>query len=181
MMRISKNPNALKRPQRGKESKRDQHGTERKGVLKCPYCGNVRFEKEWHTSIATLRSKRKDKNLKVTQEEVCSACTMIRGGLFEGELFVESFPLKHKNELLRLIKNFGNRDTEMDPQNRIIAIEKVDGELRIITTENQLANRLAKKIKDVFNKVEVSISFSKEPYKVNRVRAIFISEEDKNI
>ncbi|MDP3880765.1 MAG: hypothetical protein Q8Q32_01100 [bacterium] len=174
MAEIFRQKNVVKLPERNKESKHDQYGKAQKGIVKCPYCGNVNFEKEWHGSIAELRKKKKDKKLKPSSEDICPACKMIRNGLFEGELFVESIPKKYRKELLRLIKNYGKRDSEMDPQNRIIAIEEMDGEIRITTTENQLANRLAKKIKGAFNKVKVDISFSEDPYEVNRVHAIFV-------
>ncbi len=94
--------------------------------------------------------------------------------LYEGELTIENVPAKVRKELSQLVKHFGKTATERDPQDRIIDIERKGASWRITTTENQLASRLAKKVRESFKKhVAVHISHSKEPYEVDRVRATF--------
>ncbi|MBI2120733.1 MAG: hypothetical protein HYT94_03880 [Parcubacteria group bacterium] len=160
-------------PQRGREDKNEAYWREHAGVTKCPKCGNVHFKKRWYASEADLAHRLKKKKLEITERKFCQACTMVKEHMFEGEVFVEGFSSKQKNELLNLIKNFGERATERDPQDRIIKIEKTEKGYRITTTENQLAGKLAKKIKDVFKKVDVRISHAPEPAEVSRVRVAF--------
>lgn len=77
------------------------------------------------------------------------------------------------------MQSYGQKALEKDPQNRIIAVEKTSEGHRVTTVKNQLANRLAKKIKDVFNTVELHMSYSPEPAKVDRVHAIFQDPDEK--
>jgi ssDNA-binding Zn-finger/Zn-ribbon topoisomerase 1 len=163
-------------PQPGREAEHDEYGQEHKGVTECPECHNVHFKKRWHRSIHELNTHVKS-ILQVNKKVICRACKMTQDHLFEGELFIEECPERHEEELLRLIHNVGKRAQEMDPQHRIINIGKTDqGAYRVTTTENQLADRLAKKIKAAFNTVGIHLSHSKEPYKVDRIHVTFHSQ-----
>ena len=104
---------------------------------------------------------------------------MIEERAFEGEILIEEFPTHHRKELLRLARKFGERAMKRDPQDRIIKIEETEKGYRITTTENQLADRLAKKIKDVFNTVDIHFSYSSGPEEVDRIHIIF--HEVKNL
>ncbi len=173
MARIFRKKSSIKLPQRGREAEHDEYGHEHKGITECPQCLNVHFKKKWHASLDILQKHAKDKLLTTARKEICPACSMVKDHLYEGELFVEEFPNRHKTELLNLIHKFGERALERDPQDRIIQIEETIKGFRITTTENQLANRLAKKIRDVFNTVKIDFSHSKEPYKVDRIHVTF--------
>lgn len=166
---------SVKLPKRGRAPENEEYGRHEKGVVSCPECGNVLFEKRWHPSLLSLEKKAKTRRLTITKEELCPACSMTKQGLYEGELMVERFPARFHEELFNLIFNFGNRATKRDPQDRIIAVSKDGGRFRITTTENQLADRLGKKIKEVFNSVALDIKHSREPYEVDRVRAVYLT------
>lgn len=173
MARIFRKKSSVKLPQRDREAEHEEYGRERKGIAECPLCHNVRFKKKWHVSLQELQEHAKDKVLKVEREERCPACTTIKEHLYEGELFLEEFPDHLRIELLRLVHNFGERATARDPQDRIIDVKETARGYRVTTTENQLANRLAKKIKDVFNTVKIHFSHSEEPYEVDRIHVTF--------
>lgn len=129
------------------------------------------FSKKWHHSIDALNTHHKP-TLQVHNKALCRACNMIQDHLFEGALFIEECLERHKEVLLRLIHDFGTLAQEIDPQHRIINMDKIKQKAyRVTTTENQLAARLAKKIKEVFKTVEVHLPHSKEPYKVDRIYA----------
>lgn len=164
---------SIKEFPRGREAQREEYGRERGGIVECPRCHNAHFKKRWHASLASLKARLKTEDVRSAKQQLCPACKMIANHLFEGELFVEGFPSRHKTELLNLIRNFGARAVEMDPQHRIIATEETKKGYRVTTTENQLADRLAKKIKEVFHAVEIHFSHSSEPSEVDRVRVIF--------
>lgn len=164
---------AAKQPQPGREAENEAYWQERKGIIKCPRCGNVHFKKRWYASEEELAERLKVRKLEIAERKLCQACKMIKEHLFEGEVFIEGFSARQKSELLKLIKNFGERATMRDPQDRIIKIEKIYAWFRVTTTENQLASKLAKKIKDVFKTVQVHFSYSPEPSEVARVRVVF--------
>lgn len=173
MIRRLHTARAKKQPQPGREAENEAYWREHKGITKCPRCGNVHFKKRWYASAEDLAERLKVKKLEIAERKLCQACKMIKEHLFEGEVFIEGFSANQKNELRNLIKNFGTRATERDPQDRIIKIEKTDTGYRITTTENQLANKLAKKIKDVFKTVDVHFSRTPEPEEVSRVHVVF--------
>ena len=56
-----------------------------------------------------------------------------------------------KEEVLRLLKNAGQRATERDPLDRIFAWENLGKKVAVYTTENQLAISLGKQVKRAFN------------------------------
>lgn len=103
----------------------------------------------------------------------CPADAMIREGQFEGEVTITKIPSAYRTELLNLIENFGERAMERDNQHRVSNVQDDDDTIVVTTTENQLAVKLGKKIKHVFNKVDVDISYSEEPYQVARVSVQF--------
>lgn len=173
MARIFQKPSSVKLPQRGREAEHEQYWRERKGVTKCPVCANVHFKKRWYASEEDLFASLKQGHPGITEEKMCQACKMVKEHTFEGELFIEEVPMRYRQELLKLVKNFGERARQIDPQHRIIAVEEIVNGYRVTTTENQLAGKLAKKIRGVFNKVKIHFSHSAEPAEVDRVHAVF--------
>lgn len=173
MARVFKKTSSIKLPQQNRAAQHEEYGPEHKGIVGCAKCDNVHFKKRWIPSLDELREREKNSTLKVSSRATCPACTMKKEHLYEGEIILEAFPTRLKEEMLNLIKNFGERAVSQDPQDRIIDIIETPSGLRITTTENQLANRLAKKIRDVFNTVTVNFSHSQEPYEVNRIRVTF--------
>lgn len=173
MARIFRKTSSIKLPQRDREPQHEEYWREHKGITKCPGCGNVHFKKRWCASEDDLRERLKIKKLEIAEKKICPACKMIKEHTFEGELFIEEFPGHLRNELLRLIKKFGERAIRIDPQDRIIKVEEMKTKYRVTTTENQLADKLAKKIRDVFNTVDIRFSHSPEPAEVDRVHVTF--------
>lgn len=173
MARIFIKTRSVRLPPRGREAEHEEYWREHKGVTKCPMCGNVHFKKRWYVSEKDLQKRLKVEKLKIAEKKLCPACQMTEGRTFEGELFIEEFPDHLRKELLRLVRNFGKRAAELDPQDRIIKITETKQGYRVTTTENQLADKLAKKIRDTFNKVEIRFSHSPEPEEVDRIHVIF--------
>ena len=163
----------VKLPLRGRAAKNEEYWREHKGIVACPRCKNLHTKKRWYVSEDKLKRTLKTSKIIVTEKKSCPACTMIKNHTFEGEVFIEGFPTEMKQELKNLINNFGERATAIDPQDRIIATETTRKGYRVTTTENQLANKLAKKIRDAFNTVEVTFRNSAEPSEVSRVHVIF--------
>lgn len=182
---IGKNPNKKpirkespdKKPQRDGQAKRDEIWKEHKGMAICRYCENVRIKKQWHHGVEDVGGQVNKETMDNIKKEVCPACSTIRQNMFAGEVLIENFPERFRDELLNLISNFGRDATKRDPQARIITVGTTEKGYRVTTTENQMASRLAKKIKKVFNAVKIDFSHSSEPYEVNRVRVEYKKEE----
>lgn len=158
----------------------------------CPQCHCVYFNKSWHHSLEQdIKRFREEKQVKF---QLCPACQLIKDGGFEGEIIIESVPERFKEEIKTLTKNFGKRAFEQDPMDRIISIKEktvkrpttrrkkgaasrkeFEGlkDIEILTTENQLAVRLAKKIDEIFGgKPKTSIGHS-EKEDIVRIRISF--------
>jgi len=166
----SYNPSKIQLPKSAREA--GPLKKERKSLAMCKKCNAFYYKKSWHHSTDTL-SPREARKLNV-EFRLCPACKMISERLYEGKLTIENVPNKFRVELLNLIKSFGKRAEQIDSQHRLIEIGHERGNIVVTTTENQLAAKLAKKIKGVFNKVDVRFSHSKEPYEVERVRVKFL-------
>lgn len=165
---------SIKLPLRNREAKNEAYWREHKGIVACPRCKNLHTKKRWYASEDTLKHALKTSTIVIAEKKICPACTMIKNHTFEGELFIEGFPTDMKKDLKNLINNFGKRATAIDPQDRIIAIETTRKGYRVTTTENQLANKLAKKIRDAFNTVEIDFKNTAEPSEVSRVHVTFV-------
>lgn len=103
---------------------------------------------------------------------ICPACKMKAENLFEGEIRILKITKEHDKEIANMIDVFKEKAVSIDPQHRILEIKRNKDEVVITFTENQMAVRLAKKIKSAFKKATVKISHSAEPYEVSRVELV---------
>ncbi len=137
----------------------------KKGLVMCRDCGAVYFKKHWHENIEALNtaeatSFEKDTAVKF---EICPACKLLKNHQYEGRVKIINVPEKSAAELEGLIRNFCGRAEGRDPMDRLIEIKKKDAIWEVWLTENQLANKLAKKIADVFDKTKTTTHFAPEP------------------
>lgn len=148
-------------------------GLAKKGFRLCRTCRAVYFNKSWHhRNTIDIAATKKNRRPRVTK---CPACTMIADHQFEGLLIIEDIPRRLETELSRLIKSYCKKAYQKDCQHRLIALDKNRrGVWRVTTTENQLASKLAHKIKGVFNKVTAEVAYSKEPDDVERTTVRFL-------
>jgi len=166
---------------RGPRSKKEEaeFGPGQVDILVCKKCHAIYWYKSWHHRLSNYPELKESKHLKFV---LCPACQMIKDKKYEGEIIIENVPENIKKDIKILAKNFGERATAADPMDRIISIKekkvrrvtnkrkrgaesrkKFKGltDLQILTTENQLATRLAKKINEIYGrKFSVSISHS---------------------
>lgn len=179
-------------PRRQKPRKEEaEFGPGKIDTLICKKCGAVYWHKSWHHRLSDYPELKRSKRLKFT---LCPACQMVLDKKFEGEIILENVPEHFKNNIKTLAKNYGARASGLDPMDRIISIKErraqrvtarrkrgatfrkeFEGsrDIRILTTENQLAKRLAKKINEIHGgKLKVSISHSHEE-DVSRIKITF--------
>lgn len=170
-----------------KSKKEEQEfGRGKKDIQVCKKCDSIYYSKSWHHRLDDYPYLKESKQLKFT---LCPACQMIRDGRFEGEIIIEGcFSKEEKMLIENTVRNIGKEGFKRDPQDRIIKIEekkisKKDlkkmkeeierkDKIHVLTTENQLAVRIAKKVAETF-KGTMQISYSKKE-STTRVRVILM-------
>lgn len=134
----------------------------KKGIFACEMCDAVYYLKSWHHKAEAYQKldSLEDADMRFF---VCPACQMLKDGTFEGEVIIENPPQDAREDLLRNIKNTGQKEYERDPMDRILKTEERPGHIRVLTSENQLARNIARHIERAFkNNAELSIQWSKE-------------------
>ena len=138
----------------------EEFGGGKKGLVLCSECREVYYKKSLHHSLLDLKSLNESAQVNFV---LCPACKMIKDGQFEGRIIISGVPQNLMIELLNLIKGFCKRAYQRDPMDRLIDIKRAKDSFIVTTTENQLANKLAQKIKNTFNNVKTKTTFSKDP------------------
>jgi NMD protein affecting ribosome stability and mRNA decay len=169
MHRIFRSPSSIRLPRSSAVEKNNEYSRQHKGIEVCPDCKNAHYKKRWYSSIKEIISHVRGKKPEVTDKKYCPACLMKRNNSFEGELVLQNIQENNKREILRLIRSFGDRAKQMDPQDRVLSVSDNKEAIRVLTSENQLAEKLGKKMREVFRNVALQIKHSREPYEVTRV------------
>ncbi len=151
------------------------------GLIFCGDCNAVYYKKSWHRNLRNYKNLSENSPIKFS---LCLACKMIKDRQFEGEIIINNIPANIEGSLIHLIEAFGRRAEQKDNQHRVISINLIRNKISngagknkmglvVTTTENQLAVKLAKKIKDVFKKIDMKISYSPSPSDVAYVKLSF--------
>lgn len=144
-----------------------EFGQAKKNFRQCRDCGAVYSDKAWHPDSPAKESATFGQQLFMTR---CPACQMVANRQYEGVVIIQDIPQQYRHELLHMIRGFGVRAYAQDCQHRIIEIRQEENDKWVVTTtENQLAVRLAKKIREVFDKVQVRTAHSRQPDDVVRL------------
>lgn len=168
MSKVFKKPYDVKLPKSSHAA--EEFGGGKKGIILCQDCDSFYFKKSWHRDFKGPKTE--NVNLPVNFK-LCPACQMIKNKQYEGRIIFKNVPEKYSDELKNFIVGFCERAADRDPMDRLIEIKKSGAEWIATTTENQLANKLAKKIKDVFNKLNLKTKFSQEPSDVVEITVEF--------
>lgn len=140
------------------------------GLIFCKVCEAVYYKKSWHRNLRDYKNLKENLGVKFS---LCPACEIIKNRQFEGEIIIKNAPAEILNDLKHLIESFCKKAYERDSQHRLIGVKEIKADLIITTTENQLAVKLAKKIKETFKKTEMKISYSPAPSDVVYVKLKF--------
>jgi len=165
-------------PRRQKSRREEaEFGLGKENILVCEKCSAVYCCKSWKARFGDVPRLKESKNIKFV---LCPACQQILEKKYEGEIILENVPNDFKEEIRALVKNYGKKASMKDPMDRVISIEEQKicrvtagrkrkatsrknfrglKNIRILTTENQLAVRLAQKINEIFGG-KLSISYS---------------------
>lgn len=137
-----------------------EFGKGKKDIVICKKCNAVYFYKSWHHQLEEYSHIKEDKKLKFI---LCPACQMIKDKKYEGEVIMENIPLDLRKNIVNTIKNVGKEAFKRNSQSRIIYIKEIEKnkKIRVLTTENQLAVRIGKKIKSAYHP-EMKIQYAKK-------------------
>ncbi|MEX2052917.1 MAG: hypothetical protein WD898_01680, partial [Candidatus Paceibacterota bacterium] len=144
----------LRRPRPKKDEQ--EFGLAPKEFIICSECNSVFFDKSWHHRLDDdIEHLNPDKKVEF---KTCPACQMKKDKVFEGQLVIilEENP-GAAEEIMRVVKNSEEQAKEKDPMDRILWTEKQGKEIRIFTSENQLAVRMAKKLDSAFKGGKIDI------------------------
>ncbi|MDP3947433.1 MAG: NMD3-related protein [bacterium] len=141
-----------------------------KGVVFCGTCNIAYYKKAWHHNLRHFKSFEKDVPVVF---RLCPACTMIKNKQFEGRVTLLYVPAKYQQEVERLVRAYGERAYQRDPLDRVIGIKKMKDGFEVTTTENQLAQKLARKVQETFKTARPSISHSASPSDVAFITVTF--------
>lgn len=149
-------------PRRQREKKHGQEFISGKlDIIICPDCQSVYYEKSWHHSLKDYSQLSEDKNVDF---EACPACRMEKDKQFEGLVVFKNVPANIKEDLLRTIHNIEGRAFSRDPLDRILRIGEDENDIKVYTSENQLAISIGKQVSRAFKGVfkDSDIKFSHE-------------------
>lgn len=136
-----------------------EYGPGKEDIIVCEKCHAVYYYKSWHHHLRDYPELSEEKALNFDK---CPACRMIENGKYEGELTVEGIKSSKKEMVKNAIENMGEESFNRDSQHRIISIEEpAEDTFRVLTTENQLAVRIGKKVAHSFDG-EIEIKYSEE-------------------
>src|SRR3989344_7511898 len=142
----------------------EEFGYAKAGRAVCPECSSFYFEKSWH------HPSRDKSKIYGAPFFMCPACQMIKERVFEGEVIIENIPEKSFDDLEKLIRSYSARAFAEDCQHRLIDLLSYRDSIIATTTENQLATKLAKKIKETFNRVDIRITNARAPSDFNLIK-----------
>mgnify|MGYP001612380583 FL=1 len=150
-----------------------EFGPGERGFTFCPYGEAIYYKKSWHHMGKFFRNPPNTEN-KSLKFKLCPAHQMQKNKQYEGEVIIKNVPAEFRKELLNLIENMGERAMRRDVLDRILTLQVAGYTIRVFTSENQLAQRIANKIGEVFKKkVKIDTSRAKGG-DVVRLRANFL-------
>ena len=100
--------------------------------------------------------------------QLCPACQRIRDRFPAGYVTIKGqFFEEHRDEILHLIENHGNREKELRPLQRNMAIDEKREGIEVTTTDSHLARGIAEALQSAY-KGDLKLRYSRDE---NLVRA----------
>ena len=134
-----------------------EFGPGKTDIIICPEGNEVYYHKSWHHN---LRRYPHLKETKPINFKLCPFHQMKKNRQWEGEIRISDVPEKYRERVLQTAENVSREAYRRDPMDRILNIKTMKGEIIIYTSENQLAQKIARKItasfKNNFTKPKIS-------------------------
>ncbi|MDP3778776.1 MAG: hypothetical protein Q8R30_01850 [bacterium] len=118
----------------------------------CPKGEAVYYRKSWHHIAKFFTNPPDSKRDKDVVFELCPAHDMEKKKQYEGEVIVRDVPDMFRDDLWGLVEGMGERAMRKDVLDRIFIMKWAKNQLTVTTSENQLAQKIGRKIKETFKK-----------------------------
>lgn len=125
----------------------EEFGPGKIDIIFCPEGDEVYYYKSWHHNLRRYPHLKETKPLRF---QLCPYHQMKKNRQWEGEVRIYSVPEKYRERVLKTAENVSREAYRRDPMHRILNIKENKKEITIYTSENQLAQRMAKKIFESF-------------------------------
>lgn len=120
----------------------------------CPNCGAVYHKGRWQWLAPQPGA----------HEALCPACHRIHDHLPAGYVTVIGpFVTEHKDEVMRLVKNEGERAGEEHALERIMAMEDLENGIQVTTTDIHLARRIGEALHHAYQG-ELEFHYNEKEY-----------------
>jgi hypothetical protein len=113
-----------------------------KEIIQCTGCGAFYFRRRWTLSLPSGFS-----NPVQAHPIYCPACTKTRERFPGGELHLVGVEAANRNEIARILRNEEERARRKNPLERIMRLQATNGDWRVETTTEKLAQRLGRSIR----------------------------------
>lgn len=125
---------------------------------RCPRCGAAYLKGRWTWQAVDSKAA----------EHTCPACQRIEDNFPAGYVVLKgAYFAQHREEILNVVNARATHARDEHPLQRIIGMEKVDGGVRVTTTDAHLARGIAIAVQEAF-KGDLDLTFTKDE---NLVRA----------
>lgn len=127
----------------------EEFGSGAQDIVLCEECGIVYYGKAWHHNLRNYKNVERAKRVAF---KLCPACAMARNKQYEGEMRISNLPKSKAGEIADLVLALAQKAYEIDPLDRVLRTRYSKNMLSVQISENQMAQRLAKKLKDSMKK-----------------------------
>jgi len=113
-----------------------------KGIIQCSGCGAFYYRRHW-----TLNRPSGFSYPVHAHPIYCAACRKIHDRFPGGELRLLGVEAGERGEIVRILRNEEERARQKNPLEQIMQLQAKDGDWRVETTTEKLAQRLGRSIK----------------------------------
>lgn len=142
-----------------------EFGPGKKGIIMCIDCNAYYYSKSWHHSLeGAIKGQTPEEFAEhEVKFQTCPACQMKKDKAFEGEVIIKLNDANdsQKSDILNAIHNSDEQAQDRDVMDKVLWIEDKGAEIRVYTSENQLAIRIGKKLDSAFKGGKLDINHSK--------------------
>ena len=123
----------------------EEFGPGKTDIILCQKGDAVYYYKSWHHDLEHYRELSEDKALTF---KLCPFHEMKKKRQWEGEVRIMGVPTALRREMILAAENLSDEARRRDPMHGILDIKSKKDSIQIFTSENQLANRIARRIEN---------------------------------
>ena len=122
----------------------EEFGPGKSGIILCSEGDAAYYQKAWHHDLEKYRELSEEKSVTF---KLCPFHELKKSRRWEGEVRLIDIPEEFRSDILRAAENVSNEARRRDPMHGILDIQKRRNAISIYTSENQLAQKIAKRIR----------------------------------